>query len=138
MGVPNTDTFTLDDVLQELGLGDGDSLQDCFDDATSSSFDTNYNPNSDGTDNNLLNFRNYGGEQYWDYAAGTQSTVTNICSLSLTEIIYQQHPTIQAFDFNDPIYSDTSGTLAPAGWWKVSILYRYWTGSAWAGSTLSC
>ena len=63
MAVPNTDTFTLDDVLQELGLGDGDSLQDCFDDATLSSFDTNYNPNSDGTDNNLLNFRNYGGTQ---------------------------------------------------------------------------
>ncbi len=63
MAVPNTDTFTLDDVLQELGLGDGDSLQDCFDDATLSSFDTNYNPNSDGTDNNLLNFRNYGGAQ---------------------------------------------------------------------------
>ena len=49
--------------MQELGLGDGDSLQDCFDDATLSSFDTNYNPNSDGTDNNLLNFRNYGGAQ---------------------------------------------------------------------------
>ena len=63
MAVPNTDTFTLDDVLQELGLGDGDSLQDCFDDATLSSFDTNYNPNSDGTDNNLLNLRNYGGAQ---------------------------------------------------------------------------
>ena len=63
MAVPNTTTFTLDDVLQELGLGDGDSLQDCFDDATLSSFDTNYNPNSDGTDNNLLNFRNYGGAQ---------------------------------------------------------------------------
>ena len=59
MGVPNTDTFTLDDVLQELGLGDGDSLQDCFDDAVSSDFDGNYNPNSTGTSNNLLNFRNY-------------------------------------------------------------------------------
>ncbi len=65
MAVPNTTTFTLDDVLQELGLGDGDSLQDCFDDATSGSFDTNYNPNSDGTDNNLLNFRNYGGTSSW-------------------------------------------------------------------------
>jgi len=61
MAVPNTDTFTLDDVLQELRLGDGNSLQDCFVKAISSSFDTNYNPNSDGTDNNLLNFRNYGG-----------------------------------------------------------------------------
>jgi len=133
MAVPNTTTFTLQDVVDEVNPTT-DDLADCFADATSSSFDSNYS----GDKNNLLNFRNYGGEQYWDYAAGTQSTITNICSLSLTEIIYQQHPTIQAFDFNDPIYSDTSGTLAPAGWWKVSILYRYWTGSAWSGSTSSC
>jgi len=133
MAVPNTTTFTLQNVVDEVNPTT-DDLVDCFADATSSSFDYNYS----GSKNNLLNFRNYGGEQYWDYAAGTQSTLTNICSLSLTEIIYQQHPTVQAFDFNDPIYSDTSGTLAPAGWWKVSILYRYWTGSAWAGSTLSC
>jgi hypothetical protein len=133
MAVPNTTTFTLQNVVDEVNPTT-DDLVDCFADATSSSFDSNYS----GSKNNLLNFRNYGGEQYWDYAAGTQSTLTNICSLSLTEIIYQQHPTVQAFDFNDPIYSDTSGTLAPAGWWKVSVLYRYWTGSAWAGSTLSC
>jgi len=133
MAVPNTTTFTLQNVVDEVNPTT-DDLVDCFADATSSSFDSNYS----GSKNNLLNFRNYGGEQYWDYAAGTQSTLTNICYLSLTEIIYQQHPTVQAFDFNDPIYSDTSGTLAPAGWWKVSILYRYWTGSAWAGSTLSC
>ena len=133
MAVPNTTTFALQDVVDEVNPTT-DDLADCFADATSSSFDSNYS----GDKNNLLNFRNYGGEQYWDYAAGTQSTITNICSLSLTEIIYQQHPTIQAFDFNDPIYSDTSGTLAPAGWWKVSILYRYWTGSAWSGSTSSC
>ena len=133
MAVPNTTTFTLQNVVDEVNPTT-DDLVDCFADATSSSFDSNYS----GSKNNLLNFRNYGGEQYWDYAAGTQSTLTNICSLSLTEIIYQQHPTVQAFDFNDPIYSDTSGTLAPAGWWKVSILYRYWTGSAWAGSTISC
>ncbi len=133
MAVPNTTTFTLQNVVNEVNPTT-DDLVDCFADATNSSFDSNYS----GDKNNLLNFRNYGGEQYWDYAAGTQSTSTNICSLSSTEIIYQQHPTVQAFDFNDPIYSDTSGTLAPAGWWKVSILYRYWTGSAWAGSTSSC
>jgi len=133
MAVPNTTNFTLQDVVDEINPA-ADTLTNCFADAISSSFDSNYS----GDKNNLLNFRNYGGEQYWDYTAGTQSTITNICSLSLTEIIYQQHPTGQAFDFNDPIYSDTSGTLAPAGWWKVSILYRYWNGSAWEGSTLSC
>ena len=133
MAVPNTTTFTLQDVVDEVNPTT-DDLADCLQMRQALALILTIVVSK----NNLLNFRNYGGEQYWDYAAGTQSTLTNICSLSLTEIIYQQHPTVQAFDFNDPIYSDTSGTLAPAGWWKVSILYRYWTGSAWTGSTLSC
>ena len=61
MGVPNTNTFDLRDVTDEFGLGSGDSLQDCFDDSSSGDFDPNHNPNSDGSSNNLLNFRNYNG-----------------------------------------------------------------------------
>ena len=134
MAVLDTNTFSLQDVVDEINPTT-DDLQDCINDAIEGNYDPNYYT---APATSLLEFRNYGGEQYWGYTAGTQSTTTNICSLSLTETIYQQHPTGQAFDFNDPIYSDTSGTLAPAGWWKVSILYRYWTGSAWSGSTLSC
>ena len=57
MAVPDTTTFSLDDVAQELGLGSGDSLQDCIDDAVSGDYDTNYY-SSPAT--SLLEFRNYG------------------------------------------------------------------------------
>ena len=58
MAVPNTTTFTLDDVAQELGLGSGDSLQDCVDDAVSGDYDTDYYT---APATSLLEFRNYGG-----------------------------------------------------------------------------
>jgi hypothetical protein len=59
MSVPNTEYFDLATVIDVIGLGVGEGLQECFDDSDDSEFDTNYNPNSDGLDNNLLNFRNY-------------------------------------------------------------------------------
>ena len=67
MSVPNTDSFDLATVISVVGLSTGDGLQECFDDSDDSEFDTNYNPNSDGLDNNLLNFRNYN--------AGTTNTL---------------------------------------------------------------
>ncbi len=54
MSVPNTTTFSLTDVVVELGGGET-SLQACFDNAIDSSFDTTYK----GNKNELLNFRNY-------------------------------------------------------------------------------
>ena len=59
MAVPDTEYFDLATVIDVIGLGVGEGLQECFDDSDDSEFDTNYNPNSDGLDNNLLNFRNY-------------------------------------------------------------------------------
>ncbi|MDB4493279.1 hypothetical protein N9216_01560 [Pseudomonadales bacterium] len=67
MSVPNTEYFDLATVISVVGLSTGDGLQECFDDSDDSEFDTNYNPNSDGLDNNLLNFRNYN--------AGTTNTL---------------------------------------------------------------
>ena len=67
MAVPDTNTFDLLTVINVIGLGTGDGLQECFDDSDDSEFDSSYNPNSDGTDNNLLNFRNYN--------AGTTNTL---------------------------------------------------------------
>jgi len=61
MAIPNTITFSLQDVTNEI-YGDantGRNLSTCFTDANSSDFDSDYNPNADGTNNNLLNFRNY-------------------------------------------------------------------------------
>jgi hypothetical protein len=56
MAVPNTTTFSLQDVVDELGgLPRPDDLIACFAAATSGGFDPSY----EGSKNNLLNFRNY-------------------------------------------------------------------------------
>ena len=70
MAVPDTNTFTLNDVITELGLSSGDGLVECFTAALTGSFDGTYNPNSDGTNNNLLNFRNYDTGFYSNLGTG--------------------------------------------------------------------
>ena len=40
MAVPDTNTFNLQDVTNEFGLGPGDSLQDCFNDSDGFSYFT--------------------------------------------------------------------------------------------------
>lgn len=57
MAVPNTTTFTLANVCDELSLtGANRNLVQCFDSAVSGNFDATYS----GAKNSLLNFRNYG------------------------------------------------------------------------------
>ena len=55
--VPNTDTFTLQNVVDAV-IPTTDDLSDCFNDAVSGQFDPAYEGNKD----NLLNFRNYGNQ----------------------------------------------------------------------------
>ena len=56
MGVPNTTTFTLQNVLDVVTPTTND-LVDCFADATAAKFDSTYSGDKD----ELLNFRNYDG-----------------------------------------------------------------------------
>ena len=55
MAVPNTTTFTLQNVVNEVNPTT-DDLVDCFSDANPADFDPAY----EGSKNSLLNFRNYG------------------------------------------------------------------------------
>jgi uncharacterized protein (TIGR02145 family) len=55
MAVPDTDTFSLQDVVDEINPTT-DDLQDCFNDAIAGNFDPTY----EGAKDRLLNFRNYG------------------------------------------------------------------------------
>ena len=56
MAVPDTTTFTLQDVVTDISPTTNDLL-DCFADAERKRFDPAYS----GTKTELLNFRNYGG-----------------------------------------------------------------------------
>jgi len=66
MAVPDTDDFTLQNVVTEIDPTT-DDLVDCFADADSTKFDSSYS----GAKNNLLNFRNYG--------SGTRNFVGTDC-----------------------------------------------------------
>jgi hypothetical protein len=59
--VPNTTTFTLQDVVDEVNPTT-DDLQDCFSDAIADYF----NPTYEGSKNSLLNFRDYGSHNSID------------------------------------------------------------------------
>lgn len=72
MSVPNTTTFSLTDVVAELGGGET-SLQACFDNSTTDSFDSNYNNNTYASPNSLLRFRNYTNQVPLAYFNGTTS-----------------------------------------------------------------
>lgn len=54
MAVPDTNTFSLQDVVNEVAPTTND-LTDCFADSISAGFDPAY----EGSKDNLLNFRNY-------------------------------------------------------------------------------
>lgn len=52
--VPDTNTFTLQDVCDEIGVANC-TLQNCFDNANAAGFDVSY----EGDKDSLTNFRNY-------------------------------------------------------------------------------
>ena len=64
MAVPNTTTFSLQDVVDEINPTT-DDLVDCVSDATSGSYDGAYY-SSPAT--SLLEFRNYGGSSSINYS----------------------------------------------------------------------
>ena len=102
MAVPNTDTFSLQDVQAELG-GVNDDLVECFANANANLFDSEY----EGSKNSLLNFRNYGGyTRIW--TSLPSSVISSACSFGRTFLKY--HDGANDFPINgDKIYSNNDG-----------------------------
>ena len=113
MAVPDTTTFTLQNVADEFDLGSNDGLIDCFEEATSSDFDSAYS----GAKDNLLNFRNYGAISLTSYpSSGVTSRGDLVCGLSTNQTYYHTGNTSAPFTGNR-VYSSSSGNssdlLAP-------------------------
>tara|TARA_R110002153_G_scaffold274081_2_gene447079 strand:+ start:21 stop:995 length:975 start_codon:yes stop_codon:yes gene_type:complete len=92
MGVPDTTTFTLQNVVTEVNPTT-DDLVDCFADADSNKFDSTY----EGSKNQLLNFRNY----------GNQGWITTDISLSQTQALANTFYNNNASDTQ--VYVDDTG-----------------------------
>ena len=106
MGVPNTTTFELQDVVDEVNPTT-DDLVDCFNDATASYFDSTY----EGSKNQLLNFRNYGsGNALSSFqGSGGQSDFKFLCSQSINTN-YWHNGSGSTPAVGDIVYTNATGT----------------------------
>ena len=108
MGVPNTTTFELQDVVDEVNPTT-DDLVDCFADANASYFDSTY----EGSKNQLLNFRNYGSGNALTQFSGSsgQNDVKFLCTQTVATLYWHNgagtHPTT-----GDIVYTNSAGTTA--------------------------
>lgn len=123
MAVPNTNTFTQQDVKTELGSSSND-LVSFFSEADDAKFDPNYV----GAKNSLLNFRNYGSdsppvltEVFLGYSV---STTAGACSLSPTGTFYINSSELASATL---IYTDSSGTaIASSAYYSTGVYWRQW------------
>ena len=112
MGVPNTTTFTLQDVVNEVNPTT-DDLADCFTDANIFLFDPAYSSSV-----GLLKFRNYNGGFRTAFSASTASK--DPCSLSLNQTYYWIQTTVNPV-IGDTIYTAATGSgVLAAGNYKFA------------------
>ena len=112
MAVPDTTTFTLQDVVDEVNPTT-DDLADCFSDANIFLFDPAYSSSV-----GLLKFRNYNG----GFRTGFSASVTDKdpCSLALNQTYYWERSTF-APGIGDTIYTAATGTgVLTAGNYKFA------------------
>jgi hypothetical protein len=123
MGVPNTTTFTLQNVVDEVNPTT-DDLVDCFSDSTASRFNSSYNPNAYGTDNNLLNFRDYTDALTSFSSSSGQGTTTGICTAEMLSLYY--HTGSGSIPVSgDTCYSNSGGTtVLPPNFYRIAA-YSY-------------
>ena len=104
MGVPNTTTFTLQNVVDVVNPTT-DDLEACFDDAVAGDFDSSYGP---GDESNLLQFRNYGAGSLTSFL-GSVWTTGNLCGQTMNTTYYHNgsgtNPVV-----GDIVYTDSGGT----------------------------
>ena len=112
MAVPNTTTFTLQDVVTEVNPTT-DDLVDCFADAVASKFDSNYS----GSKNSLLNFRNYGAVTITTFHLTVNTPKRSFaCYGTADNVAYHNGDANTIAAVGDTVYSNSAGTITyPAG-----------------------
>ena len=111
MGVPDTTTFTLQNVVDVVNPTT-DDLVDCFSDASALKFDPAYSSNV-----GMLKFRNYDGFRT-AFSASTASK--DPCALSLNQTYYWNRTFVDP-GIGDTIYTSATGTgVLAAGNYKFA------------------
>ena len=116
MAVPDTTTFTLQDVVDEINPTT-DDLADCFADATAACFDSSYS----GSKDELLNFRNYGAVCTTSYSSSAiVSKPSAACGAPVNQTYYHNGSGTYPAS-GDNCYSNSAGTtVLAAGTYKMT------------------
>jgi hypothetical protein len=104
MGVPNTNTFTLADVVAVVNPTTND-LQDCFNDASTAAFNTTYDENKDQLDD-FRDYGNNGSSQSQVTIANNNYSNSNVCTQSQSYSCYKSGSTA-IFENGNKIWYDT-------------------------------
>jgi len=124
MAIPDTDTFSLQDVITEFGLAPDEGLVECFAEAVAGSFDPSHNPNAYGTDNNLLNFRNYGANPspYVRTVVGytTETSKTVVYNITSDDVVAFLQLNVDSDTYPAGIGTVTVSDSSGATWTKLS------------------
>ena len=107
-GVPNTTDFSLADVIAAV-LPSSNDLDECFTDAIAGAFNTTYNPNSTGTNNNLLNFRDYGNDIAAQNLIYMVATFTNPCTATRNIAVWKNNNP-NSIENGNKFWQDSSGS----------------------------
>ena len=126
MAVPDTNTFTLQDVVTEVNPTT-DDLVDCFADAVASKFDSNYS----GSKNSLLNFRNYGAVTLTTFHLTVNTPKSSFaCYGTANNVAYHNGGANTIAAVGDTVYSNSAGTTTyPAGTYGQTFYSGGYVGS---------
>ena len=131
MGVPDTTTFTLQNVVDEID--NDDNLVGCFNDAIASYFDSNYGP---GDESNLLQFRNYGSQNALTPFSGSsgQNDFKFLCTQT-TGTSYWHNGSASTPVVGDIVYTNATGTSTfGSAWMKTNYSFGLYLGFNGTGS----
>lgn len=101
MAVPNTNTFSLQDVVDEVNPTT-DDLVDCFAYAVASKFDSTY----EGSKDRLSNFRNYDSDSLTQFTASSffLNAGSNQCSNTPSFVAFFHDGNGSGPDYGDTVY----------------------------------
>ena len=125
-GVPNTTDFSLADVIAAV-LPSSNDLDECFTDAIAGAFNTTYNPNSTGTNNNLLNFRDYGNDIAAQNLIYMAVTFTNPCTATRNTAVWKNRNP-NSVQNGDKFWQDSSGSPGSPYPGTAFTIYSAFTG----------
>lgn len=125
MAVPNTTTFSMNDV--KLAVGNYLTLADLFKQADSAQFDPQYAGNKD----NLLNFRNYGNQIVWrafDAYGPEKSYNSKSCGTKPTLTLYYFGSSSTCITIGDLICNNNEGEdcTVSTGFYYTTYCFDQW------------